>query len=93
MFTTDEKLKELHERMLNHKVVGDTAVLELTAKEIWNLLRDMDFLKRETSEAQRLAKLAGVNLDNGRTLTCGVCGETAFGVCTHIADARTKDDK
>lgn len=35
-----------------------------------------------------VAKKFRLNPDNGRTLTCGICGETMFGVCTHIADAR-----
>jgi hypothetical protein len=35
---TREKLQELRQRMLNHKVVNDTAMVELTAKELDELL-------------------------------------------------------
>jgi hypothetical protein len=44
---TREKLTELRERMKNHKVVNDTAVVELTAKELQELLDWIDALNKE----------------------------------------------
>lgn len=39
---TSEKLQELRQRMRSHKVVNDTAVVELTAKELGTLLETID---------------------------------------------------
>lgn len=35
---TKEKLQELRQRMIHHKVVNDVAVVELTAQELGELL-------------------------------------------------------
>lgn len=48
--------------------------------------RIMDIIERVDARLKELEKY--VNPDNGRRLTCGLCGETALQICTHIADAR-----
>ena len=49
LLITREKLKELKERMLNHKVVDDIAIVELTAKELEALI---DFAEYELDKRE-----------------------------------------
>lgn len=44
MMITKNKIKELQKRMLNHQVDGDTAVVEVTARELQDLLDTIEIL-------------------------------------------------
>jgi hypothetical protein len=59
---------------------------EYTAAAMRSYRAEVEKLTKERDAAREAAKLVGWNRDNGRTITCLKCKETAFGVCTHIAD-------
>lgn len=43
---TKEKFEELRQRMVNHKIINDTAIVELTAKELEDLLNMIEEMNK-----------------------------------------------
>lgn len=43
---TPAKLTELRQRMINHEVENDTAIVKLTAQELEQLLEEVETLRR-----------------------------------------------